>query len=367
MKVLMLCPHFAEYSLMLAQALARQPGVQVMAIFNEENFRNEIGRDVAIFETGTLALQALPHDRTMRCLFGNAQRYVGAARRFGADIIHCQEEPKDYLLLALLALRRPMVLTVHDPREHSGDSKAPSRYSRRALYKRYLRHRSSGVIVHGETLAAHMREQGYPRQVTVAPHGPLGQVTRIVAPSVDAGRCLFFGRMQAYKGLADFISAIELANLEGAGLHGVIAGRGPDLDALHARVAGQTAFTVIEKYLTPEEVLREFGRAQVVVLPYREATQSGVAAYALGLGRAIVATSVGSLPEVVEEGGNGRLVPPRDPAALARALRSIVDDPKLARAMGARSLELGRERLSWTVAAQNALRMFRAVLQQKPA
>lgn len=52
------------------------------------------------------------------------------------------------------------------------------------------------------------------------------------------------------------------------------------------------------------------------------------------MGRPVVASRVGGIPDVVDDGVTGVLVPPRDPGALARALQRLVDDPEAARAMG---------------------------------
>ncbi|MCU1245497.1 MAG: glycosyl transferase group 1, partial [Acidobacteria bacterium] len=60
--------------------------------------------------------------------------------------------------------------------------------------------------------------------------------------------------------------------------------------------------------------------ADVVLAPYRIEAQSGVALTAFHFARPVIATTVGGLPEIIEEGGNGLLVPPDDPPALAEAL-----------------------------------------------
>ena len=60
--------------------------------------------------------------------------------------------------------------------------------------------------------------------------------------------------------------------------------------------------------------------ADFVVLPYRDATQSGVIAAALGNGRPVIASRVGGIPENIRDGEEGLLVMPGDPAALAAAI-----------------------------------------------
>ena len=63
---------------------------------------------------------------------------------------------------------------------------------------------------------------------------------------------------------------------------------------------------------------------------------------AMARGRPVVATPVGGTPELVTDGETGLLVPPRDPEALAEALRRVLDDPELARRLG----EAGRARVA---------------------
>ncbi|MBY0237366.1 MAG: glycosyltransferase family 4 protein, partial [Burkholderiaceae bacterium] len=104
-------------------------------------------------------------------------------------------------------------------------------------------------------------------------------------------------------------------------------------------------------FIRDDELPGFFGRAHAVVLPYTDGTQSGVAAMALGYGRAVVSTRVGSVQEMVRDGDNGILVPPCDAKALTEALRRIVKEPALAQAMGERSYALGQRELSW---ARNA-------------
>jgi glycosyltransferase involved in cell wall biosynthesis len=92
-------------------------------------------------------------------------------------------------------------------------------------------------------------------------------------------------------------------------------------------------------------VARYFAAADVVALPYREATGSGIAQIAFGAGLPVIATRTGGLEEVVEEGVSGLLVPPRDPVALARAVERFFDE-----GMGERlraGVRAGARRFGW--------------------
>ncbi|HEX8618745.1 MAG TPA: glycosyltransferase family 4 protein, partial [Thermoanaerobaculia bacterium] len=74
------------------------------------------------------------------------------------------------------------------------------------------------------------------------------------------------------------------------------------------------------RFIPDSEIATYFAATDVVLAPYRIEAQSGVALTAFHFARPVIATNVGGLPEIIEEGANGMLVPPEDPAALARAV-----------------------------------------------
>lgn len=207
------------------------------------------------------------------------------------------------------------------------------------------------AITHGSLLLEQLENdiQRLKGKVFSVPHGPLGGPK--YGSASEAGYFLFFGRVQKYKGLGYFVDAIEFLHSKGFKVKGVIAGRGPDLEPYRSRIAAHPAFELNERFIREDELPGFFGRAQAVVLPYTDGTQSGVAAMALGFGRAVVSTRVGSVQEMVRDGDNGILVPPCDADALTSALRRLLNEPGLAQAMGERSYALGQGEMSW---ARNA-------------
>ncbi|MDX1583226.1 MAG: glycosyltransferase, partial [Thermoanaerobaculia bacterium] len=74
------------------------------------------------------------------------------------------------------------------------------------------------------------------------------------------------------------------------------------------------------RFIPDDEIAAVFAASEVVVAPYRREAQSGVALTAFHFGRPVVATEVGGLPEIIEDGANGFLVPPGDPETLAAVL-----------------------------------------------
>ncbi|HUF18455.1 MAG TPA: glycosyltransferase, partial [Thermoanaerobaculia bacterium] len=83
-------------------------------------------------------------------------------------------------------------------------------------------------------------------------------------------------------------------------------------------VAARVRFDL--RFVPDAEVAAYFAAADVVVAPYRYENQSGVAMNAFHFRRPVIATNVGGLPDIIEEGVNGKLVPAEDPESLARAI-----------------------------------------------
>jgi glycosyltransferase involved in cell wall biosynthesis len=131
----------------------------------------------------------------------------------------------------------------------------------------------------------------------------------------------------------------------------------PYTDALDRH--GLTGSTTAHFGFVPSEKMADyFAAADIVCLPYREASQSAVLFDAYRFGKAVVVTRVGGLPEVVEEGGNGYVVAPDNPAELSEALTKLVADPARCAAFGRRSLELARTRYSWAKSAEQTERVY---------
>jgi glycosyltransferase involved in cell wall biosynthesis len=91
-------------------------------------------------------------------------------------------------------------------------------------------------------------------------------------------------------------------------------------------------------------------RSDVVVLPYRQATQSGIIQLAFGLGTPVITTNVGGLADVVEDGQTGFIVPPEDPGALAAAIIKFFDDDLGPRFQ--KQIEEEKQRFSWNLLLQ---------------
>jgi glycosyltransferase involved in cell wall biosynthesis len=102
---------------------------------------------------------------------------------------------------------------------------------------------------------------------------------------------------------------------------------------------------LVDGFIPDEQVESYFVAADLVVLPYISATQSGIVQIAFNYERPVVTTNVGGLPEVVADGVTGFLVEPGDAVALAGAIARFFDEGR-AEAFGA-AVAVEKRKYSW--------------------
>jgi glycosyltransferase involved in cell wall biosynthesis len=198
-----------------------------------------------------------------------------------------------------------------------------------------------------------------PRLASV-PHGVLG--SRAATTLADPSTFLFFGRIEAYKGLEFFLKAGTLLVQRGFEPRLIVAGTGSDLDLQRARISQMPWVELVERRIDADEIPHFFARSSAVVLPYTDATQSGVAAMAFGFGRPVISTNVGGLPDVICDGHNGLLVPPKDAEALAEAMLRLVVNDDLRRSLTSGASDYGSTELSWDPIARQTSAVYESAL-----
>jgi glycosyltransferase involved in cell wall biosynthesis len=286
-------------------------------------------------------------------------------REAGADVIHYQWLTFPRLDSRLLPPRRPRVMTAHYvlPPEPSRRQLASARRAFGAM---------DAVVAHSEHGARRLREQvGLdPGRVRVIHHGAFDYLTRLPEekplPTELAGAegpvILFFGLLRPYKGIDTLLEAFR--QVKGAELW--IAGNprmdiGP-LRALAAEAPGRVRF--LPRFIEDAEIPPILRRADLVVLPYRDAEHSGVLYAALAFGKPLVLSAVGGFPEVAQKGA-AQLVPPEDPVALASALANLVEDESARTELGGAAARAAVSSYSWDEAARQTLTLYRELLEKR--
>ena len=157
---------------------------------------------------------------------------------------------------------------------------------------------------------------------------------------------LSVGRLRAKKGFAVLIDACRLLHEDGVDLRCEIVGYGEGRARLQAQIAdaGLHAVVKLSGKLPQDEVIQRYRAARVFALPCRLADDGdrdgipNVLLEAMAMRVPVISTPVSGIPELVQHGRNGLLVPPNDPAALAVAIQQLIDDP----AYGHRLAQAGR-------------------------
>jgi glycosyltransferase involved in cell wall biosynthesis len=202
---------------------------------------------------------------------------------------------------------------------------------------RYGRSRAQGFLAHSQDDATRLAEM-YPGSVQRVHAHPrysvLGesQVDRAAARAQcgmksDERALLFFGLVREYKGLD--LALDTLAKLDDRyRLHvvGEFYEKRARYDAIIDRLGLKSRVNIVDRYVPNEEVPAWFAAANLVVLPYRDATQSGIVEIAHGAGRAPLVTDVGGLSTQVQDGRTGLVVKPDDSQAIALAIEGYFDE-----------------------------------------
>ena len=232
----------------------------------------------------------------------------------------------------------PVLHTLHDLDPHHGSAYGRLLYVWNALILRYATH----ILVHGERFRERLIQGGVPAgRVTYTPllHLFLADTFLESGPGPDCEVsyepwALFFGRLEAYKGIDYLVTACDMMNgHDQPGPRVVVAGPG-NLEALWAGPL-PSRLELRNRLVGDDEALDLFRRCGLVVLPYIEASQSALIAAAYYFRKPVLVTRTGALPEYVEEGRTGRVVEPGHAAGLARTLERMLDDRECLMEMGA--------------------------------
>jgi glycosyltransferase involved in cell wall biosynthesis len=122
---------------------------------------------------------------------------------------------------------------------------------------------------------------------------------------------------------------------------------------------------IVHNYRIPyKEGAELFQRCSVVVLPYIDASQSGVIPTAYGFKKPVVVTNVGSIPEIVDDGVTGFIVPPKNPEALAEAIIKLLKDEKSRKQMGENAYKKLKTDLSWDNIVEKTIEVYKKAIDE---
>ena len=229
--------------------------------------------------------------------------------------------------LALLVFKKKLVLTVHDPFPHTGEQSFRKELFRRLAMKTIPQF----ILLNRKQKEDFIRTYKlHPSQVFInrlgiydCIHIFLNGNKRFTSQKDKTQiNLLFFGRISPYKGIEYLLKAMKIVHKSLPNVKLTIAGSGKiyfDISPFQ----NLSYIDIQNRYISMTELADLINRTTIVVCPYTDATQSGVIMTAYSLCKPVIATHVGGLVEMIEDGKSGVLIPPKDVDALANAIINI--------------------------------------------
>jgi glycosyltransferase involved in cell wall biosynthesis len=291
-----------------------------------------------------------------------------------------ETEPPDVAVVPMLgywdmvfmrALRRmnvPVVSVAHDVEVHPGD-----RFHLMVRLQRRMFRMSQGIITLTDFVArqlkSHIDLTGKIHATIPLPAFPFADLELPPPKLPDATtdrplRLLMAGRLKRYKGLELLADAMKLVQQSRAVSLRIVGATqsAKDLDAL--RALPDVEFDLGWK--TDREIFAHLDWADAAVLPYVEASQSGVAPMSFARARPVIATPVGGLPEQVRNGETGIVTDSVSPDALANAIQRFAEDRAWLRRCGENALRCAKTELGWERLAPRYAEVLQQVMALPP-
>lgn len=356
MRVVLTCDFLLKYAIAQAIGLTRA-GAEVLLVCRDHakefgGDRAERARALHAAEAAGVRVLEIPGRLPELQLVPALLRLRTSITRFRPQVAHAHDG-SDPRALALLP-QVPLVLTLHDPVEHPGHPVPP-------LHKRWFLHgardawrrRAAAIVVHSERLREEVAFERPGRRVVTIAHGLEVQSRPLDPPA--APTLSLFGRLTAYKGLEVLADAMPRVWEARPDARLLVCGAGEAGWPL-----GDPRVQVERRYVPEAEVPALFARTSLLVLPYTQASQTGVGSLAAGYGVPMVASRLGGLPDLALD--DSYLVEPGDPQALARALLAHLDDGPDVRA---RVLAQVARPRSWEAVGAQTIELYRSLLSRR--
>ena len=362
MKVAVVNLGISDYTAALAEALAERVEVTLVAPESQVSpWLPVLGDNVRII---SCAMPRMRDPRALRAAWIMLDRAISSQ----PGLLHLQDPVHPWFdIAAAIRTLPPLVVTVHDAVRHRGENGTEWLTGR---LRNVLLRRARAVIVHTASQKTLLCESwNIPEErIHVVPHGELGTLYERASQDQafvprEPETVLFFGRIMRYKGMDVLLAAMNLVQKTKPAAKLIIAGRGDNIARYLPAGASFPRMELIDGFIPHTDVAALFRRATVAVLPYLEASQSGVANLAMGLGTPVIASSVGGLSELIQDGQDGILVPPGDPEALARAILRLMQDEDQRTRLASAALVRCKTDLSWDSIALKTIDLYRRVLQ----
>ncbi len=254
-------------------------------------------------------------------------KYAKILRQY--DVVFMNGKNMHIFSLRFFLPKKKFIYIIHDLENHSGE-KAKNILAHK-FNDRILKSKSH-VIIQNKTDYQKVLNK-YDKHADTIHFIPFGQfeiyawydTKNIKVPESDV---LFFGRISPYKGIEYFIEAVQMLKKDIPGLRATIAGSGKFYFDTKDIEQDKT-FTLINKFIQSNELVALIKASKIVICPYTDATQSGVALTAFVFNKPVIATATGGFKDIIKNGLNGYLVPVKNAEAIYEKAELLLKNPEL--------------------------------------
>lgn len=244
------------------------------------------------------------------------------------DIIHFDDAAGRLSLLILMLFHGNIILNVHDPIPHSGEYKLLT-ILRNFVYKKIK------VFITFSNYSKQLLKKNYQIDGTILDLKLLPYKSYLMNTSIEVKKLiknkndfiiLFYGRISKYKNIELLLSSFELLSKNNKDIKLVIAGK-KNYDLIIPDITLENCnFIYIDRYIENGEVIDLLGKADIIVCPYIDSTQSGVLMTADVFNLPILASNTGSFSEYIVDGKNGFLLNELSAESLMSSLENFIKE-----------------------------------------
>lgn len=293
--------------------------------------------------------------------------------RVKPDIVHFQQLKIPSLELALYKILKRKnintVLTLHDV--------LPFEYKLISPFYKYIYRTVDRIIIHSEknlsVIQNHISKEDR-QKISIIHHGDYSSLSNTI-DKADARKTLeiktnskvllFFGYIRKYKGLDLLLESLSIIKDSHPDAMLIIAGETVEEFNKYQKIIDELNLDkfILKKiaYIPLEEQSIYFSAADIVVLPYRHIYQSGIVFLAYAYSLPVIVTDVGGLPDVVEDGKSGFVVPSQNARAIAEKADYLFSNMEMCTQIGNYGSNMAKSRFSWDSAAQKTYHLYNNV------
>ena len=360
----------------LAQTLARQ-GHQLKIVTVRRNNSERVRDTFAGLDVIRVPQLNLPKTMNAQYLAIATALLVALRIRGQADVVHYHTFWPDAFTAFIVNKFVPTVYTAHESRFLiMAEQPKSQRWLRLALRP------FQGILAPSTELLDVTRQLGVSAEKSVfianavdankfRPDLTRGSVRARYA--IPADHCLILcpRRLVAKNGLEFLLESLPSIRRRFSGVSVLIAGDGPEKEKLQARTRelGCQDSVIFAGNQNNNSLPAFYADADIVAIPSLKEATSIAGLEAMASARAVVATNVGGLPEIIEDGVSGLLVPPRDPEALSVAITRLLETPELRKQLGLAARASVERKFTWEQVANETSRAYEraiAVWHRRP-